>query len=178
MGEQLEAAQELVKKLMLIARMRTAAEDVARVDLAEHMQSIAATIRHLLPYHIEFEVDVPAVPCLIEVDLRELEQALLNLASNAVDAMTTGGRLRLSVRRAPGGHVAVQVADTGEGIPADVLPRIFDPFFTTKEVGKGTGLGLASVYAFATRNRGSVEVESKPGQGTCFSLLLPPPAQG
>ncbi len=175
MGEQLEAAQELVKKLMLIARMRTAPEDVARVDLSEHMESIAATIRHLLPYHIEFEVAVTAVPCLVEVDLRELEQALLNLASNAVDAMATGGTLRLSVRRAPDGHVAVQVADTGEGISADVLPRIFDPFFTTKEVGKGTGLGLASVYTFATRNRGSVEVESKPGQGTCFSLLLPPP---
>lgn len=173
MRDQIEAARDLVKKLMLIARVRSSAENVTRVDLAGQFEALASTVRHLLPYHVEFEFNVPPGPCTVEVDVRELERALLNLASNAVDAMPSGGRLHLALERAPGGRIAIVVADTGEGIPQDVLPRIFDPFFTTKEEGKGTGLGLASVYSFATRSGGTVEVETHPGKGSKFRLLLP-----
>ncbi len=173
MGEQLDAAQELVKKLLLIARMRSTAESVAKVDLGGHFEALASTVRHLLPYHVQLEIDVPPGRHTVEVDLRELEQALLNLASNAVDAMPSGGTLRLALEPAPDGKIAIVVADTGHGIPKDVLPRIFDPFFTTKEEGKGTGLGLASVYSFATHSGGSVEVESQPGHGSRFRLVLP-----
>jgi signal transduction histidine kinase len=174
MGDQIEAAQDLVKKLMLIARMRSADENVTRVDLAAHFPGLVSTVRHLLRYNIKLEVEVPPDgPCLVEVDVRELEQALLNLASNAVDAMPSGGTLRLSLECGQEGQAAIVVADTGEGIPPDVLPRIFDPFFTTKEEGRGTGLGLASVYSFATHSGGTVEVETEPGAGSRFRLLLP-----
>ncbi len=173
MGDQIEAAQDLVKKLMLIARMRTTAESVAKVDLAAQFETLASTVRHLLPYHVQLELNMPPGHYTVEVDVRELEQTLLNLASNAVDAMPLGGTLHLALERAPGGQIAIVVADTGEGIPQDVLPRIFDPFFTTKEEGKGTGLGLASVYSFATHSGGTVEVETQPGQGSTFRLLLP-----
>ncbi|MBE0610279.1 MAG: hypothetical protein IH609_12930 [Dehalococcoidia bacterium] len=175
--EQLDHAQELVKRLLLVARMRTTAKNVARVDISAELRSIAATVRHVLPHHVQLEVNLPPGPMTVDVDVRELEQALLNLATNAVDAMPAGGVLRLAVRETGDGHVRVEVTDTGEGIPPEVLPRIFDPFFTTKEATKGTGLGLASVYAFVTRNGGEVEVESQPGAGACFSLQLPRVAQ-
>lgn len=171
--QQLDHAAELVRKLLLVARMRTIAESVEVVDLAEQIDAIATTVRHLLPHHVRFELDVAPGSQPVEVDLRELEQALLNLAANAVDAMPDGGVLRLTVDETGNGHVRIRVADTGEGIHPEVLPRIFDPFYTTKEEGRGTGLGLASVYAFATRSGGSVEVESQPGAGARFSIHLP-----
>lgn len=176
--EQLDHAQELVKRLLLVARMRTTAENVARVDISAELRAIAATIRHVLPHHVQLEVNLPPGPLTAEVNVRELEQALLNLANNAVDAMPEGGVLRLAIYDAGDGHVRIEVADTGIGISAEILPSIFDPFFTTKEEGKGTGLGLASVYAFASRNGGRVEVESEPGAGACFKLQLPRVAQG
>lgn len=175
---QLNRAEELVRRLLLVARMRAPADNAARVDLTAELRAIAATVRHLLPYHVQLEVTLPPGPITVDIDVRELEQALLNLATNAVDAMPEGGVLRLAVQETGKGHVRVQVADTGEGIPPEVIPRIFDPFFTTKAEGKGTGLGLASVYAFASRNQGQVEVDSQPGQGACFSLQLPCVAQG
>ncbi len=109
----------------------------------------------------------------MDLDIRDLEQAVLNLASNAVDAMAGEGVLRIAVHPTSGERIRIQVTDNGHGIPPEILPRIFDPFFTTKEEGKGTGLGLASVYAFATRSGGTVEVESHPGTGTSFTILLP-----
>jgi signal transduction histidine kinase len=171
--EQLDHAQELVKRLLLVARVRTTAESVARVDIAAALRSIAATVRHVLPHHVQLEVDLPPGPIPVDIDVRELEQALLNLATNAVDAMPEGGVLRLALQETGDSRVCIEVTDTGEGIPPEILPRIFDPFFTTKEETKGTGLGLASVYAFATQNGGGVEVESEPGAGSCFSLQLP-----
>jgi signal transduction histidine kinase len=171
--EQLNHAEELVRKLLLVARMRAPAENIAQVDLAEHMPGIATTVRHVLPYYIQMDIDIAPVPLRVEVDIRDLEQAILNLASNAVDATAGEGVLRISVHPADSQRIRVQVTDNGAGIPPEILPRIFDPFFTTKEEGKGTGLGLASVYAFAIRSGGTVEVESHPGAGTSFTILLP-----
>lgn len=171
--EQLGHAEELVRKLLLVARMRTTGENVVRVDLAEHMPDIATTVGHVLPYYVQMDLDVAPEPSRVAVDIRDLEQAILNLASNALDAMPGEGVLRIAVRPASGERIRIQVTDNGDGIPPEILPRIFDPFFTTKEEGKGTGLGLASVYAFATRSDGTVEVESHPGAGTSFTILLP-----
>jgi signal transduction histidine kinase len=171
--EQLRHAEELVRKLLLVARMKTPAENMAEVDLADHMPEIAATVRHVLPSHVRMDLDVAPGPLRVEVDVRDLEQAILNLASNAVDAMTEKGVLRIAARPVDTQRICIQVTDTGDGIPPEILPRIFDPFFTTKEEGKGTGLGLASVYAFASRSGGTVEVESHPGTGTTFTILLP-----
>jgi two-component system NtrC family sensor kinase len=109
----------------------------------------------------------------------QINQVILNLLSNAAQA-TSEGEGTITVRTAMRGtdHVAVEVADNGSGIPAEVLPKIFDPFFTTKAVGKGTGLGLSICYKIVENHGGKLEVQSKPGLGTRFTLVLPikPPA--
>jgi CheY-like chemotaxis protein len=115
-----------------------------------------------------------------------IEQVLMNLAINARDAMPRGGRLTISLDRGRPSpdrasarpspeptHVCLTVTDTGSGIDADTLPRIFEPFFTTKEVGRGTGLGLATVFGIVEQHRGSIEVESTVGEGTSFRVFLP-----
>jgi CheY-like chemotaxis protein len=117
----------------------------------------------------------------VKVDLAELELAIVNIAVNARDAMPNGGTFSLSVdsvtldqeigdNRA---FVAISFADTGTGIPPNLLSKMFDPFFTTKEVGKGTGLGLSQVYGFAHEAGGTVTADSKVGQGTTITVYLP-----
>jgi CheY-like chemotaxis protein len=114
-------------------------------------------------------------------DATQLELAVMNLAVNARDAMPDGGRLTIRTRIVrltddavlpPGRYVELQVIDTGEGMPAQVMRRAFDPFFTTKAVGKGTGLGLAQVYGVARQAGGDARIASTPGGGTTVSLLL------
>jgi CheY-like chemotaxis protein len=121
-----------------------------------------------------------------------MEQVLLNLVANARDAMPKGGRLRLVTRRvdldgtgdrrkaelAPGAYVAVEVSDSGVGMTPDVLARAFEPFFTTKPVGAGTGLGLAVCYGIVKQAGGHIEVESRPGHGSRFTVLLPRLSRG
>jgi CheY-like chemotaxis protein len=128
-------------------------------------------------------IDLPAVL----VDASQLETALLNIAINARDAMPDGGTLTLGTRVAeldadyaarhpgvrPGTYVAIEITDTGTGIPPDLIERIFDPFFTTKPSGKGTGLGLSMVYGFIKQSGGHIKVYSEVGQGTAFLLFLP-----
>ena len=127
---------------------------------------------------------MPDDVCAVRVDPGEFELAILNLAVNAKDAMPNGGTL--SIRAKPvtlkgeaseeglsGEFVAIRVADTGHGIPADVLARVFEPFFTTKEVGKGTGLGLSQVYGFARQSGGTATVTSTEGRGTAITIYLP-----
>jgi CheY-like chemotaxis protein len=119
----------------------------------------------------------------VTVDVSEFETALVNLVINARDAMQSGGTITVAARNCPdsqprgqdqpGDFVAISVADTGVGIPPDVLAKIFDPFFTTKPVGKGTGLGLSQVHGFAHQAGGSVKVESELGKGTKVTILLP-----
>jgi signal transduction histidine kinase len=123
----------------------------------------------------EFDADLPAVPATAN----ELEQVLLNLLKNAAQAIhqrddsTTPGQITLRVRLAPP-WAEIQVEDNGVGMPESVRKRIFEPFFTTKEVGQGTGLGLSVSYFIVTNNhKGQMEVQSKAGQGTCFTLRLP-----
>jgi CheY-like chemotaxis protein len=112
------------------------------------------------------------------VDAGELQAAILNLVSNARDAMPGGGTVVIHTRNMAGGQrggpfVTVSVADTGEGMDAATLARVFEPFFTTKEVGKGTGLGLSQVYGFAESAGGHVDIQSEPGEGATVSLHLP-----
>jgi two-component system NtrC family sensor kinase len=102
-----------------------------------------------------------------------LQQAVIILAENGVDAMPEGGTLTLRTRREEGGGAAVEVGDTGQGIPPEILERIFDPFFTTKEVGRGTGLGLAVCYGIVTEHGGRITVESAGGRGSVFTIRLP-----
>ena len=114
----------------------------------------------------------------VHADPEQIEQVLLNLLSNAVDAMPRGGTIRIHLGQeapADGGRVKLEVADEGVGIPPEVQGRIFDPFFSTKEIGKGTGLGLAISYGIVKDHGGDILVRSQPGQGTTFTIYLPPP---
>src|SRR5215213_11341089 len=118
-------------------------------------------------------------------DPNELESALLNLCINARDAMPEGGRLTIGTEVArlsaadipnkeakPGRYTVISIADTGMGMPPDVLGRVFEPFFTTKPQGQGTGLGLSQVYGFVRQSDGLVRIKSAPGRGTMVRLLL------
>jgi two-component system NtrC family sensor kinase len=112
--------------------------------------------------------ELPKLVC----DQAQVQQMLLALAMNALEATPEGGRVTIGARPDPEG-IALFVADTGSGIPADHLDRIFEPFFTTKEAGKGVGLGLAVVYGIVNRHHGRIDVESEPGRGTTFTARLP-----
>jgi len=124
-------------------------------------------------------------------DANQLEHLLVNLANNARDAMPQGGRLLIETRNlgweelsperhlqiTPGSYVLLQVSDSGLGMDQDVLPHIFEPFFTTKEVGQGSGLGLSTAYGIVKGHGGHISCQSRPGQGTIFSILLPVPQE-
>jgi PAS domain S-box-containing protein len=119
----------------------------------------------------EIERNVPAV----RGDVNQLQQCLINLILNAVDAMPDGGRLRLSVSfDAQRNRVCIRVSDNGGGIASQDLPQIFEPFFTTKQEGYGTGLGLSTVYGIVEQHGGTVEVDSRLGEGSTFTIELPP----
>ena len=125
------------------------------------------------PAHVTTTIDNQADECLVSGIETQLSQLLLNLILNAYHAMEeTGGSLTMTISR-EGDTAVLCVADTGAGIPPEVLPHIFEPFFTTKEPGLGTGLGLAIVQQVAQSHHGNIEAESHPGQGTTFTLRLP-----
>jgi two-component system, cell cycle sensor histidine kinase and response regulator CckA len=170
----------LTRQLLSFARRQPMAAEP--VNLCKFVKSFEEILGRLFRGHIEIIVDTPPQDCVAVADPNELELALLNLATNAQDAMPGGGVLRVSVDTAvlqgdfgglTGAFAAINVSDTGKGIPANILPYIFDPFFTTKDIGKGTGLGLSQVYGFAKRSEGSVTVFSEAGQGATFTLYLP-----
>jgi signal transduction histidine kinase len=123
--------------------------------------------------------DLPAVKLPVVANAREIEQVFLNLFLNAVDAMPHGGRLRISAHATPAappdgnGQIEVTVADTGEGIPAELHERIFEPFFSTKPESHGTGLGLSVCQGLIRSHQGAIELQSEPGKGTRFIVKLP-----
>ncbi len=121
---------------------------------------------------MEFKIETCADVSAVSGDSGQLQQAIIALATNAVDAMPNGGVLKISCRK-EGGNVLVEVSDTGVGIPAENIAKIFEPFFTTKEVGRGTGLGLAVCYGILTEHGGSLDVQSTVGVGTTFTIAIP-----
>src|SRR5881396_615846 len=154
------------------------------LDLAERLPELKDMLSRSLRDDITIEVVVTDQSCAVKVDPSELELALLNLAVNARDAMPNGGALSITAKPVvlkgkaaeeglSGEFVAISLADTGSGIPADILPHVFEPFFTTKEVGKGTGLGLSQVYGFAKQSGGTATITSTVGRGTVITLYLP-----
>ncbi len=161
--------------------------DRQQVDVREVLMELQEILSHTLPPTIELQVRVPPKLWPIDADNTELSQVVMNLAINARDAMPNGGQLVIEVEdfhvdaaRAArsdnlyaGPHIQLTVADTGEGIPKEIIDRIFDPFFTTKAQGKGTGLGLATTIGIVRSYGGEISVYSEPGIGTKFSILLP-----
>jgi two-component system NtrC family sensor kinase len=177
-----QRGESLTRQLLTFSRRQTLQPSV--IDLAERLPEIKDMLSRSLRGDIEIRVGVPRRSCAVKVDPSELELALLNLAVNARDAMPSGGTLTITAKPVvlrgkvseeglAGDFVAIRVADTGSGIPADVLPRVFEPFFTTKDVGKGTGLGLSQVYGFAHQSGGAATIASSARRGTVVSLFLP-----
>jgi signal transduction histidine kinase len=123
------------------------------------------------PVELVTEFD-PSLPS-IQADPLQLRQVFLNLMNNAAEAMLDGGSLTLRTRKGPSAKlVTVEIQDTGIGIPKEHMKKIFTPFFTTKPIGKGTGLGLAIIYGIVKMHHGQINVESKVGEGTTFSITL------
>ena len=143
------------------------------IDVAEVIKTSARLVTHQQRGE-SIEIDVEAANHLDSVlgDEGQLQQAVIALATNAIDAMPDGGTLRLRAFGAPR-RVLIEVSDTGVGIPPENLTKIFDPFFTTKDVGSGTGLGLAVCYGIVSEHGGRLDVRSSPGAGTTFTISLP-----
>jgi two-component system, cell cycle sensor histidine kinase and response regulator CckA len=173
-----ERAAGLTRQLLMFAR-RQQMQPVP-LDLNETALHMTKMLQRILGEDVALRSEYsPALP-LIQADPGMIEQIILNLAVNARDAMPDGGTLtvRTAVKNpkageAPPEFVCLAVSDTGTGIAPEILPRIFEPFFTTKEVGKGTGLGLATVYGIVQQHHGEITVQSEAGKGTTFKIFFP-----
>ena len=169
-----DRAATLTSHLLAFGRRQALKPEVA--DLNLRLDAFAEMVGRTLGGQFEVGLDLaPSLPP-VEVDLAQLETALLNAAFNARDAMPEGGRLSLATRHLAGeggGEVMVEIADTGSGMSAEVLDRAFEPFFTTKPVGEGTGLGLSQIHGFAAQAGGRAEIRSAPGEGTAVRIVLP-----
>jgi PAS domain S-box-containing protein len=174
-----ERAATLTSQLLAFSRRQALQPEVFDVNarLRGLQQIVGATIGAAVTVHL----DLAESPQIVEADPSQFETAILNMIINARDAMPLGGEIRIrSGGGAPrgdltanGAFVVVEVADTGAGIPAEILEQIFEPFFTTKPVDKGTGLGLSQVYGFAKQSGGEIDVASELGAGATFTLYLP-----
>jgi len=161
---------EIVTNLKNFSRLDRS--KVGSFNLNEGIDSTLLLARHeLKPHSVKRNFgDIPPITC----SPSQINQVFLNLINNAAQAISPGpGLITITTRREGDRHVAVEVADNGNGIPPEVLPRIFDPFFTTKDVGKGTGLGLSIVYKIVEQHGGRISVASNPGIGTQFTVVLP-----
>jgi len=177
-----ERGGSLTRQLLAFSRRQTLQPSV--IDLAERLPEIKEMLSRSLRGDIDIRVGILRRSCLVKADPSEFELALLNLAFNARDAMPSGGTLSISAKPVvmrgkaseeglAGEFVAIRIADTGTGIPPEVLPRVFEPFFTTKEIGKGTGLGLSQVYGFARQSGGTATITTSARRGTAVTLFLP-----
>jgi two-component system NtrC family sensor kinase len=163
----------IVKNLLLFSKQQVG--DQQKADLRPVVQRSLKLIEHHLKMHsiqLDLELDPEPVPLLC--DPSQIEQALLALSINAVEAMTEGGTLSIVLRHHAKDHVVeLVVRDAGCGIAETDIPRIFEPFFTTKERGKGTGLGLAVVHGIVQRHNGTIRVHSERNKGTTFTITFP-----
>ena len=180
-----DRAAALTRQLLAFSRRQVLAPQV--LDPVETLAGITPMLRRLLGEHIELTSHSQPGTGRVQVDPAQLEQVIVNLAVNARDAMPDGGQLTIETSNvqldrayaaahpdaAVGPHVMLAVSDTGTGMDRRTQARIFEPFFTTKPVGKGTGMGLATVYGIVTQSGGSVYVYSEPGHGTTFKILFP-----
>jgi signal transduction histidine kinase len=173
--------QEVERMARLVANLlqfsRPGREEVSTVDVCEEVtKTVELTEHHFRKRQVAVRPDFAGGVPVIFADRQHLRQVFLNLFTNGADAMPAGGTLTVRVRPvelAGAPAVAVEVADTGVGIPPEHLARVFEPFFTTKEEGKGTGLGLAICKRIVQQHNGTLEVESKVGEGTTIRVTLP-----
>ncbi|GGF67707.1 hypothetical protein GCM10007301_29280 [Azorhizobium oxalatiphilum] len=177
-----DRAARLTSQLLAFARRQALKPEL--FDVGEGLEAIGEMISALVGSRIKVKLDL-CQDCFILADRTQLDTTIMNLASNARDAMGGCGSLTIATRREDripalrthppieGDYVAISIKDTGTGIPAEVIDRIFEPFFTTKNIGEGTGLGLSQVIGFAKQSGGDVEVETSEENGTTFTIYLP-----
>jgi len=180
-----ERAANLTRQLLAFSRKQVLMPRI--VDLRDVVSDLHTMLARLIGEDIQLETQVGADKAMVKADRGQMEQVIVNLAVNARDAMPLGGRLTISLRQTvvdalaagepaglrPGPYVCVEMADNGVGMEPETLSRLFEPFFSTKEKGKGTGLGLATVYGIVKQSGGHIAVESTPGRGTTFRIWLP-----
>jgi two-component system NtrC family sensor kinase len=164
---------ELVKNLLTFSRVTPMHPELTEIKVL--VDRLVLLVQHKLDMsgielHLHFPADLPRIYC----DASQIEQVLLALVMNAIDAMPRGGNLWLRADARPErDEFVIEVRDDGSGIPAEILPQLFEPFSTTKEIGKGVGLGLAISQSIVERHRGRIEVETEAGRGTTFMVMLP-----
>jgi signal transduction histidine kinase len=175
----------LVEQILLYSRSRRGKR--SPVNFGTVVAETLELIRGSLPANIRLEMSIPGLPLVVIGDATQLHQILMNLCTNAIQAMSGGGALRVALEAADlsaeralshgtlgsGRYVRLTVEDRGSGIDEATLLRIFEPFFTTKEVGRGTGLGLSIVYAIVADSGGAIDVKSAVEQGSTFAVYLP-----
>jgi CheY-like chemotaxis protein len=180
-----ERGADLIRQLLAFSRRQVLETKV--LDVNDSVRDLERMLRGTIGEHIELVTNLGDDLRPVRADPSQLQQVILNLAVNARDAMRRGGTLTIATRNlyvdgadapllpvpGPGWHVELAVADTGDGMDAATLEQIFEPFFTTKAPGDGTGLGLATVHGIVSQSGGEIAVESEPGQGTTFRILLP-----
>jgi PAS domain S-box-containing protein len=183
--EAAERVADLNRRLLAFARKQTLQPQIT--DVNQLVSGMATILRRTLGEAVEIEVEQDPMLWRCLIDPTQLQNALLNLAINARDAMAGSGRLTIRTANAvlnqplddgderivPGDYVTVAVSDMGTGMPPEIARRVFEPFFTTKDVGKGSGLGLSMVYGFARQSGGTVLISSQVAQGTSVTLYLP-----
>jgi CheY-like chemotaxis protein len=184
-GEAVERAAALTRQLLLFGRKEKM--QARELDLNQSINDMTKMLRRTLGGNIELQFKFSMQPLFVNADAGMIDQVLMNLAVNARDAMPKGGKIVIEVsavifdesikdqyvQASPGSFVCLSVSDTGNGIPPEILPKIFEPFFTTKDVGKGTGLGLATVFGIVQQHKGWINVYSEIGQGTTFRIYIP-----
>ncbi len=170
-GEQADRMTHIMRQLLDYARRGESRKQ--QVDISELLANVAEMLRPTAQkQRIEITLNLPKEPVQIKADLGQIQQVLLNLAMNGIQAMPQGGTLELALVVTEG-QLKISICDQGSGIAPEDLPQIFDPFFTTKDVGQGTGLGLSIAQGIVNEHGGQIEVDSTLGEGSRFRLSLP-----
>jgi PAS domain S-box-containing protein len=185
-----DRAAVLTRQLLAYGRKQILQPDV--LDLNTVLAGMESTLRHLAGRDVDVKIAPPTGPKLVKVDVGQIEQVIVNIVMNAADAMPRGGKLTLETAETvldedyvrqftdlkPGEFVMLAITDTGTGMTEAVKAHVFEPFFTTKEVGKGTGLGLATCHGIIKQSEGHISVYSEPGRGATFKIYLPKASPG
>jgi two-component system, cell cycle sensor histidine kinase and response regulator CckA len=180
-----ERAAELTKGLLAFSRKQTF--NLERTDISQLVAENSSFLQRMIGEDVELVTSCPSIPMCIFVDRSQIQQVLMNLVTNARDAMPSGGKLTISIVSQnldyefiklhgcgiPGKYVVIQVSDTGTGMVKETVERIFEPFFTTKEKDKGTGLGLSMIHGIIAQHNGFIRCSSELGKGTTFYIYLP-----